>query len=247
MLAELAGFARDAVTSAGYLGIFAAMVAETVFPPIPSEIVLPLAGFEVARGNLNFVGTVLAATAGSLVGAWILFGLGRYGGRPAVLRWRRVLRVGDADLARVERWFDRWGNWVVLAGRMIPLSRSIVSIPAGLVRMPLVRFSLLTALGSLIWNVLLAGAGYQLGSRWSDVTRVVERYSDVALVLIGLGLIAGGVWFWRWRSRRQEPVRAQVPAEVIDPPVSGPTYPPMGEEALERHPEGRPTDPEAQV
>jgi len=242
MLAELAGFARDAVTSAGYLGIFAAMVAETVFPPIPSEIVLPLAGFEVARGNLNFVGTVLAATAGSLVGAWILFGLGRYGGRPAVLRWRRVLRVGDADLARVERWFDRWGNWVVLAGRMIPLSRSIVSIPAGLVRMPLVRFSLLTALGSLLWNVLLAGAGYQLGSRWSDVTRVVERYSDVALVLIALGLIAGLVWFWRWRSRRREPAPSEATAEVapgvIDPPVSGPTYSPMGEEAPERHPPG---------
>lgn len=239
MLAELAEFARDAVTSAGYLGIFAAMVAETVFPPIPSEIVLPLAGFEVARGNLNFIATVLAATTGSLVGAWILFALGRYGGRPAVLSWRRVLRVGEGDLARVERWFDKWGNWVVFLGRMIPLSRSIVSIPAGLVRMPWARFSLLTALGSLIWNVLLAGAGYQLGSRWEDVTRVVERYSDVALVLIGLGLIAGLVWFWRWRSRRQEPVLSQATAggaaEVIDPPVAGPTYSPMGEEPPEPH------------
>jgi membrane protein DedA with SNARE-associated domain len=238
MLAELAEFAADAVTSAGYLGIFAAMVAETVFPPIPSEIVLPLAGFEVARGNLNFLATVLAATAGSLVGAWILFALGRYGGRPAVLRWRRVLRVGEADLERVERWFDKWGNWVVLLGRMIPLSRSIVSIPAGFTRMPLVRFSLLTALGSLIWNVLLAGAGYQLGSRWEEVTDVVGRYSDVAAALVVAAVAVGIGWFWRWRSKRRAGGSPELPAEVIDPPVAGPTYPPMGEEAPDRQPPG---------
>ncbi len=90
------------------------MVAENVFPPIPSEVVLPLAGFEVDAGSLNFVLVVLAATLGSLAGALILYAIGLYGGRPAVLKWGSVLRVGEKDLDRAEQWFDRWGDWVVL-------------------------------------------------------------------------------------------------------------------------------------
>ena len=110
MLERLAEFARDAVTAAGYPGIFAAMVVENVFPPIPSEVVLPLAGYEVARGELAFVATVVAATLGSVVGALILYAIGLYGGRPVVLRWGRVLRVGSKELDRSEAWFARWGT-----------------------------------------------------------------------------------------------------------------------------------------
>ncbi len=189
------------MTVGGYPGIFAAMVAETVFPPIPSELVLPLAGFEVSRGALVFAWTVLAATAGSLAGAWALYALGRYGGRPATLRWGRVLRIGPPELERSEGWFDRWGQWVVLVGRIVPLARSIVSIPAGMMRMPVMRFSLLTALGSLVWNLALVGAGYLLGSRWDEVTRIVSRYSDAAALLIAVGVIAGAVWLLRRRAR----------------------------------------------
>jgi membrane protein DedA with SNARE-associated domain len=144
---------------------------------------------------------VLTATAGSLIGAWVLYALGRYGGRPATLRWGRILRVGPAELTRTEGWFSRWGDWVVLVGRIIPLGRSIVSIPAGMMRMTLLRFSLLTAIGSLVWNVLLAGAGYQLGARWEEVSRVVERYSDVAVALIVFGLVVGVFLLWRRRYR----------------------------------------------
>lgn len=203
MLSDLANLAREAVTAGGYLGIFAAMVAETVFPPIPSELVLPLAGFESSRGRLVFVATVLAATAGSLVGAWILYAVGRYGGRPAVVRWRRALRVTNADLDRAERWFDRWGQWVVFVGRVVPLARSIVSIPAGTMRMSLVRFSVLTALGSLLWNVVLAGAGYQLGSRWREVTLVASRYADIAALLVAAGVLVGLFFLVRRRRRRR--------------------------------------------
>ncbi len=201
MLGDLARWARDAVRTAGYPGIMAAMVAETVFPPIPSEIVLPLAGYEVSRGTLNFIGAVLAATLGSLLGAYVLYAIGRFGGRRVVLRWGRVLRVGERDLDRSERWFDRWGDWVVLGGRVVPLARSLVSIPAGITRMPIVRFSVLTVVGSLVWNVVLAGAGYLLGSQWEDVSRIVGRYSDVAAVVV-IALIALGVyWLLRRRSR----------------------------------------------
>lgn len=203
MLGDLTRLARDAVTIAGYPGIIAAMVAENVFPPIPSEIVLPLAGFEVSQGHLGFVWTVLAATLGSLLGALVLFALGRYGGRPAVLRWGRVLRVGPAELERSEGWFRRWGDWVVLGARVVPLARSVVSVPAGLMRMPLLRFSLLTAVGSLLWNVLLVGAGYLLGRRWADVSRIVGRYSDITVLIVGMLLLAGVLWVLRRRARPQ--------------------------------------------
>ena len=205
MLDALTDFARDAVTTAGYPGILAAMVAENLFPPIPSEIVLPLAGYEVAQGTLTFTFTVLVATAGSLIGALILYAIGRYGGRPAIDRWGRLLRVTNADLDRAERWFERWGDWIVLFSRLVPLVRSVVSVPAGLMRMSLLRFALLTTLGSLLWNFLLVGAGYQLGSRWEQISALIGRWSDVMLVLAILSVVAAGVWLWR---RRPAPTSA---------------------------------------
>jgi len=201
MLDAVSELARDAVTSAGYAGLFAAMVAENLFPPIPSEIVLPLAGFEVSQDNLAFVPALLAATAGSLVGALLLYAVGRFGGRALVFRWGRVLRVGPADLERAERWFDRWGDWVVLGARIVPIARSVVSIPAGLARMPLIRFSLLTTFGSMVWNLILISAGHQLGVNWEEVSDFVARYSDVMLVLtVGLAL-AAVIWLVRRRRR----------------------------------------------
>ncbi len=182
MLDKITEVARDAVTTLGYPGIFAALVAENVFPPIPSELVLPLAGFEVDSGELNFILVVLSATLGSLVGALILYAIGLYGGRPLVLRWGGVLRVTERDLDRAEVWFQRWGDWVVLSARVIPVARSLVSIPAGMMRMSLLRFIVLTTIGSAIWNLLLIGAGYQLGKNWEDVTDTVERFATVARI-----------------------------------------------------------------
>lgn len=205
MLDSLTEFARRAVITLGYPGILIAMVAENLFPPIPSEIVLPLAGFEVYQGNLTFALTVLAATLGSLIGALILYAVGRYGGRPAVDRWGRVLRVSNADVDRAERWFDRWGDWVVLLSRMIPLVRSVVSIPAGILEMSLIRFIALTALGSMLWNVLLVGAGYQLGSRWVEVSALVGQFSDAMKVVAVLALVAAVVWLLTRRRPRPEP------------------------------------------
>ena len=204
MLDDLTDFARNAVTTAGYPGILAAMVAENLFPPIPSEVVLPLAGYEVSQGSLTFTATVLVATAGSLIGALILYAVGRFGGRPAVDRWGRLLRVTHADLDRAERWFDRWGDWIVLFSRLVPLIRSVVSVPAGLMRMSVLRFAVLTTIGSLVWNFLLVGAGYQLGARWEQISALIGRWSDVMLVLAVLSLVAGAVWLWR---RRPAPTR----------------------------------------
>lgn len=199
MFDAITDLARDAVTSAGYPGLFAAMLAENLFPPIPSELVLPLAGFESFEGNMVFVWAVLAATAGSLVGALILYAIGLYGGRPVVFRYGRILRVGPADLDRAEHWFERWGNWVVLGARVVPIARSLVSIPAGMTRMPLGRFIALTALGSLVWNAILIGAGYQLGANWEEVTDLAERYSTLMKVVAVGAVILAVVWVIRRR------------------------------------------------
>lgn len=201
MLDALTELARDAVTSAGYVGVFAAMVAENLFPPIPSEIVLPLAGFEASEGELAFAWTLVAATAGSLLGAVILYWLGRRGGRALILRWGRFLRVNERDLDRAEGWFERWGDWVVLGARVVPIARSVVSIPAGVACMDFSRFLALTALGSLVWNAILIGAGYQLGANWEDVSETVARFSDVMLVVAVLAVGAGIAWVVRRRRR----------------------------------------------
>ncbi len=172
------------ISTLGYLGLALLLVAENLFPPIPSEVVLPLAGFVVGRGDLGFLQALLASTTGSVVGALILYALGRYGGRGLVLRYGSWLRVSATELERAEGWFRRYGGWVVLGARVVPFARSIVSIPAGTMQMPLIRFTVLTALGSGAWNALLIGAGVSLGANWTRISGWIGSYSDVVLILL---------------------------------------------------------------
>src|SRR4051794_29678986 len=136
---------------AGGLGLAAVMALETVFP-IPSEIVLPLAGSQLAGGHLAFLIAILAATVGSVIGAWALYGLGRFGGRPMLLRLHPLLRIDEVRLARAEAYVARRGDWLVLVGRLVPGVRALVSVPAGMARMPLGRFTVLTAAGAPAWD-----------------------------------------------------------------------------------------------
>jgi membrane protein DedA with SNARE-associated domain len=154
----IAAVAEQVVHSAGYAGLAAVMAAEAVLP-VPSEVVLPVIGLEVSAGQLLFWVAVLAATAGSVTGAWALYALGRWGGRPLTLRLSRLLGISGERLARTESWFARRGAAVVLLGRLVPGVRGVVSVPAGTLRMPLGRFLALTAVGSLGWNAALIGAG----------------------------------------------------------------------------------------
>ena len=200
MLPDLAKFAERAVVGAGYTGLAALMALETLFPPIPSEVVLPLAGFEVDRGHLLFIGALLAATVGAVIGSLGLYAIARIGGRPLVLRLGRVVRVTAADLDRGDRWFEKHGAKLVLFGRLVPGARSLVSLPAGLARMPVGRFCLLTAIGSGLWNAALLGLGMALGSNWSRVGNVVGPASSLvvaALVALAIVVAAGS-----WRRRR---------------------------------------------
>lgn len=179
----------------GYAGIILLTFLETIFPPLPSEVFMPLAGFVAARGELSLPGVIAAGTLGSLAGAWFWYGLGRAIGlertRQLVARHGRWLTLHPADIDRGTAWFDRHGGLVVLFGRMVPAIRSIVSVPAGIAHMPVGRFLLLSGLGSLIWTTLLMSAGYLLEARYAEVARWASPGSTV---VVG-GLAA--VYLWR--------------------------------------------------
>jgi membrane protein DedA with SNARE-associated domain len=202
------------IDAVGYIGIAALMVLECVFPPIPSEVVLPLAGFTIDRGELSFIGVLTASTAGSMVGAWLLYAAGRMGGRPFVERYMRALRLRPDDLDRAERWFTRRGDWIIAAGRLVPGVRSIVSVPAGMLRMPLLRFSVLTFIGSAVWNAALIGLGWGLGTNWESVSGPVGVASKVVVVLLGFGVIAAFIW-WLRRGRAMLPPDGDEPAGTV--------------------------------
>lgn len=185
----LAGWAVDVIERLGEGGVGGLVALETVFPPIPSEVILPFAGFAASRGDVNLVGAWVAATIGALVGAWVLYGVGALIGIErlrllATKRW--FVLFGPADLLRGERFFERHGTKIVLLGRCIPLVRSIVSVPAGVERMPLVRFTVLTAIGSGVWNAIFIGAGRAAGDNWEDIEGWVTPlgYTVVALLLV---------------------------------------------------------------
>lgn len=200
---QLTTWVEQGLASGGLYALALVMFIENLFPPIPSELVLPLAGFQVSRGTVSLAGALLASTLGSVAGALTLYALGRYGGRPLVLRFRRVLRVTERELDRADAWFDRHGPKVVLFARMVPLARSIVSIPAGWSEMPLLRFTLLTTVGSLAWNAVLIGAGNALGQNYERVAAVVGTFSNLILVLAVLAVAALVVW-WARRARQSD-------------------------------------------
>jgi membrane protein DedA with SNARE-associated domain len=194
---SLAAWVADVIQASGYLGVALLMFAENLFPPIPSEVILPLAGFLVNQGELRFVPALVVATVGSLAGALVLYALGRWGGRTLVLRYGRLLRVRETDLDRADAWFDRYGEAVVLLGRMVPGVRSLVSIPAGLSEMPVKRFVVLTVLGSGAWNTLLIGVGWQLGENWSRLSGVLGSVSNAVLAILAVATIVLVMWWWR--------------------------------------------------
>lgn len=198
MLDGIVNWVTDVVEALGYVGVAFLVALENVFPPIPSEVVLPLAGFVAGRGDANLIGMVAAATLGSLVGAWILYGISAAIGpdrlHAFLVRYGRWFGVKERDLVRAENWFDRRSGTAVLVGRCVPLIRSVVSIPAGFRRMDPVRFTVFTLIGSLVWNTTLIGAGAILGDRWEKVGDVVGLLQGAVIVAI----VAAVGWFvWR--------------------------------------------------
>ncbi|VDG77257.1 alkaline phosphatase [Actinobaculum suis] len=192
----IAGWVVSVMDAIGGLGAAFLVALENIFPPIPSEVILPLAGFSASdpTSNITLVSAVLWCTAGSLVGAWVLYGLGAWLGRERtrkILLWLPLTKQSDVD--KTEAWFDKHGQWTVFFGRMVPIFRSLISLPAGVTRMNPVSFTIMTTVGSLIWNSILIGAGYALGANWAIVEDYVGIFAKIVaaiIVLVVLGWIA---------------------------------------------------------
>ncbi|GAA2595385.1 DedA family protein [Streptomyces axinellae] len=189
-LSGVAGWAAGLMESLGALGAGLAIALENLFPPLPSEVILPLAGFTASKGSLSLVAVLIWTTTGSLVGALALYAVGGLLGRDrTVALANRIPLVKASDIEKTERWFAKHGTKAVFFGRMIPIFRSMISVPAGGERMPLPAFVGLTTLGSLIWNSLFVLAGYALGERWQEVTDLVSLYSKGVLAFVALALV----------------------------------------------------------
>lgn len=205
-LSGIAQWAVDLMEAIGAPGAGLAIALENLFPPLPSEIILPLAGFTASRGNFSLFEAIFWTTLGSIVGALVLYGVGAALGR----RRMRVLvgkvpLVDIEDIDRVEAWFDRHGYKAVFFGRMIPLFRSLISVPAGIERMPLGIFMLLTTAGSLIWNVIFVMAGFYLGENW----HIVERYSGVFKNIVIVAVVLFVVYWLASKTVKYRKNRAE--------------------------------------
>lgn len=181
----------DIVSRSGYLGIFLLMFLENLFPPIPSELIMPLAGFAAARGDLNITLVVAAGTAGSVVGALPWYYLGVLFGRERLKRIAdkhgRWLTVSSGDIDVASRWFERHGRSAIFSGRLVPAIRTLISVPAGIMRMPMLAFLAYSAAGSLIWTGLLAAAGFTLQAQYAVVAQYLDPVSKgiVGLIIVG--------------------------------------------------------------
>lgn len=184
----------DIMEQFGYAGIALVIALENLFPPIPSEVILTFGGFMTTKTHLTVPGVILASTIGSVVGAVVLYLIGlllevRRLER-IVERWGHVLRVKKEDIHRADRWFAKYGYWTVFFCRMIPLVRSLISIPAGMARMKFGLFLLFTTIGTLIWNTVLVYLGAALGESWESIVHYMDMYSHFTYAVIGLVALA---------------------------------------------------------
>ncbi|MGW5971804.1 DedA family protein [Streptomyces sp. NPDC055186] len=186
----VAGWAADLVDTMGGPGAGLAIALENLFPPLPSEVILPLTGFAAGQGVISLFSALFWTTLGSVVGAVALYWIGMLFGRERMHAiWARLPLVRSSDLERTEEWFAKHGTKAVLLGRMVPIFRSLISVPAGLERMPVPVFLLLTTLGSLIWNSVLVLSGYWLGDQWELVGAYVGVAGKAVLVLVAGALV----------------------------------------------------------
>lgn len=201
-LPGLTGWVASVIEFIGEVGVGLLTALETVFPPIPSEVVLPLAGFLTRQGGLSLTGVMVAATLGSVLGATVLYALGvRLGNDRATALLARIPLLDLDDVRRASGWFDRHGRSAVFFGRLIPGVRSLISLPAGTNRMPLIQFLAYTTAGSLLWNGLLVGAGVWLGGRWDQVQQYADWLDRALIAALVLVVLVGVVR--RVRKRRR--------------------------------------------
>lgn len=187
-------FASNLMAQTGYAGVFVLMVMESATLPVPSEIVLPLAGFLVSQGQLEFWTTVVVATLGSLVGTMVDYAIGYRLGRPAILRYGRLVRLSERHLANSEAWFAKHGEWAALLARFVPLMRTVIAFPAGLAKMPIGKFLVYSTIGIFVWDVALIYVGVVAGQNADLIAHSLESTFTIvgisAIIVTGLVLFA---------------------------------------------------------
>ena len=204
-LNAISEWVQEVIRALGYPGITIVMFLEMVFPPIPSEVIMPFAGFLAGRGEMNIFLVILAGNIGTITSAIVLYYIGAWAGEPVVRRfvkkYGRFMMVSEKDLDRTLNIFDKRGELVIFFGRLIPLIRTFVSLPAGMNRMSMKKFVVYTTIGSTVWNTFLGVGGMILGENWEDLMELVDRYSKVTYAIIGVVLIV--LFFIRLRSYLQ--------------------------------------------
>ncbi len=206
-------WAESVISTMGYPGLTLVMFLENIFPPIPSEIVLPLAGSLTLTGRFSILGVVAWGMLGSLAGAFVFYGLGSLLGE-ARIRWLidrfgKYFTISNEDFNRSLHWFERYGDWVIFFGRMVPIVRSLISIPAGLARMNLVKFVFFTILGTSLWNFMLSFAGRLLGASWEVVAEWIGVYQNIVIVVC----VAAVVVFIAYRLRKKYLSKSESPSK----------------------------------
>ena len=192
----------------GYLGIFLLIFIENVFPPIPSEAILLFGGALTVTAALNIPGTILAATAGSLLGAVVLYALGRIFQAERLKKlfsgkFGKITHLRPENVEKAERWFKKYQGKAVLICRCIPLVRSLISVPAGFAKMSLLRFLLLTMLGSAVWNTVLVCIGAGLGTAWEKAMPYFDNYTYIVVAVLGIVVLVGSI-FYLWRKHKRQ-------------------------------------------
>ncbi|MGZ4908880.1 MAG: DedA family protein [Halobacteriota archaeon] len=190
-------FIITTIEQLGYAGVFVAMLLESAGVPLPSEVIMPFAGYVAWDGKLTLIGVTIAGTLGCLAGSLVLYFVGAYGGRPLLDRYGKYVLIRKSELDRADRWFAKHGEITVLVSRVLPIVRSFFSLPAGMTHMNITKFSLYTTLGSFLWCLALAYVGFFLGPSWSDVVRLL-RYFNI-IVIIGIVVLIGYLVYNRKR------------------------------------------------
>lgn len=193
------------VSAYGYLGIFIAAFAETIFPPIPSELIFPLAGFVGFKSNFTYFETFLMASSGAMgatIGAIVIYLVSFKIGRIAIVKLGKYVFVNEKKIESAERWFEKYGVYAVFLGRMAPGVRELISVPAGIARMPFAKFVTFTFFGSLIWSVILVFLGYFLGDSWESLSETLSDYFTVISVLVLLSIAIVIFYYVYYRKRR---------------------------------------------
>ena len=192
----------------GYFAVFALIAIENIFPPIPSEVILIGGGFLTTTIDMNLYIMIIAATLGSVVGAIVLYYIGKIFNKERLKRIisgkiGKVLRLKAKDIETADEWFDKKGNITVFFCRFVPIVRSLISIPAGMSEMPIVKFLLYTTVGSLIWNTVLIFIGNRVGDNWESILGIFDKYSHIVLIILIVLFIAFVVWFYKFRNKKK--------------------------------------------